>query len=148
MSKGKSVTSSKSDSTKEKVDDEIDDYAEEMFFNKDSYNSFNKKNNTPLFDDCMYIDNNLHKVNTVTPNHLRITSEVMTLAEYTRVISERAKQIEENSVKFCDIGDETDLIKIAKMEIRQKKCPINITRQLPMNIVEIFSVNELEIPFK
>jgi DNA-directed RNA polymerase I, II, and III subunit RPABC2 len=120
---------------------------DEMFFNKDSYNAFTKKNNIDLLDDGYYINNDLHKVEIVTPVDKRITSEIMTLAEYTRVLSERAKQIENGSVIFVDLNGETNLVKIAEMEILQKKCPMKIIRYITTNIKEIWEVNEMLIPF-
>lgn len=130
------------------VDDSADDYATETFFNKDSYESFIKKNNIPYLGDGMFTYNDLHQVDIITPDEYRITSEIMTLAEYTRIISERAKQIENGSVRFIDIGDETDLIKIAKMEILQKQSPMQIKRYITKHIVEIWNINEMIIPFK
>jgi DNA-directed RNA polymerase subunit K/omega len=130
-------------------DDEYDsDNNDETFFNKDSYKAFIKKNNIQILDDNNYINNDLHKINIVTPNNYRQTSEIMTLAEYTRVISERASQIQNGSVIFIDIGNETDLIKIAKLEISLKKSPMKITRSITTNIVEIWEVNEMIVPKK
>lgn len=121
---------------------------EEAFFNEDSYKSFVKKNRIEVLDKNNYTDNNLHKIVITTPRSERITSEIMTLAEYTRVISERASQIQNGSIIFIDIGNETDLIKIAKMEISLKKSPMKITRFITDNIVEIWEVNEMILPKK
>ena len=126
-----------------------DNYDEEEFFNKDSYLNFIKKNNIEILADDAYINNDLHKIDIIVPNDRRITSEIMTLAEHTRVISERAKQIENGSPIFIsDIGNESNPIKIAEMEILKKQSPMLITRYLNKNIKEIYSVNEMVIPFK
>lgn len=127
----------------------IDNYDEQEFFNKDSHTNFIKKNNIDVLDSEMYTNNDLHKIDIYGSDDTRQTSEIMTLAEYTRVVSERAKQIENGSPIFIqDIGDESNPIIIAEMEIVQKKCPMLITRYLSANIVEIYKVNEMIIPFK
>lgn len=126
-----------------------DNFDEEAFFNSDSYINFIKKNNIEMLGDDIYTSNDLHKVDIVVPNDKRITSEIMTLAEYTRVVSERAKQIENGSPIFInDIKGENNPIKIAEMEILDKKSPMLITRFLYKNIKEIYAVNEMIIPFK
>lgn len=117
------------------------------FFNDDSYNAFTKRNGIELLSESNYTNNDLHKIEIITPKDKRITSEIMTLFEYTRVISERAKQIENGSMIFVDIEGETSLVKISEKEIREKKSPIKIIRYITPHIKEIYSVNEMVIPF-
>jgi DNA-directed RNA polymerase subunit K/omega len=93
------------------------EYHEEQFFNKNSYKSFAEKHDLKIFDDENYINTDLHKELIVMPDDKRITSEIMSLAEYTRVISERASQIENGAPIFVDVKNETNPIKIAEMEI-------------------------------
>lgn len=101
-----------------------------------------------ILDDEYYINNDLHKHDIIVPNDKRMMSEIMTSFEYTRVISERAKMIENGSPIFCKYGNESSPIKIAEMEVMQKKCPIKIQRPLTKNIYEIWRVNEMIVPFK
>jgi DNA-directed RNA polymerase I, II, and III subunit RPABC2 len=77
----------------------------------------------------------------------RITSEVLTKFEYCEVISIRAKQIENGASSFTDVGDLTDPIEIAKKEIADKKCPLDIVRMKTDKIAERWHVNEMAIPF-
>jgi len=77
----------------------------------------------------------------------RITSEVMTKFEYCEVISIRAKQIENGASSFTNIGDLTDPIEIAKKEIADKKCPLDIIRMKTDKIAERWHVNEMAIPY-
>lgn len=121
---------------------------EEIFFNENTYKNFIEKNNIAVLNEEIYTNNDLHKVNIITPASKRITSEIMTLAEYTRVISERAKQIENGSTIFIDYGEETEPKNIAMMEIVQKMSPIQIIRHITKNIIEIWEVNEMIIPFR
>ncbi|MGL5936553.1 MAG: hypothetical protein ACRCZI_13145 [Cetobacterium sp.] len=88
-------------------------------------------------------NDDLHHINIVIPKNERITADKFTSFEYTRVIEERAKEIENGSMIFVDIKDETDPIKIAEMEIIQRKSPKTIIRHLNKNVVEKWSANEL-----
>lgn len=131
----------------EELDDaeEIDE--EEEFFNQNSFDSFTRKNNIDILSPNFYVNNDLHKKDIVIPKEKRITSEIMTYAEYTRAVSERAKQIENGSPIFIVLKNEHDPIKITEKEIRQKKCPLKVIRYLTKNIKEEWSINEMIIPF-
>jgi DNA-directed RNA polymerase I, II, and III subunit RPABC2 len=94
-----------------------------------------------------FIDNQVHKIDIITPDAFRMTSEILTVAEYTRVISERASHITQGSKIFIDIGLESDPINIAKAELRQKQSPMQIRRYTARNIIEIWSVNDMVVPF-
>lgn len=127
--------------------DEEEDY-DAGFFNADSYNAFIKKNNLQVLDPSLYSHNDVNRIDIITPIDQRITADKMSSAEYTRVVSERAKQIENGATPFVDYGIETDPIKIAELEILQKKSPLVINRYINKYILEQWTVNELAIPFK
>jgi DNA-directed RNA polymerase subunit K/omega len=76
-----------------------------------------------------------------------ITSEVMTKFEYCEIISIRSKQIENGSMPFTDVGNITNPIEIAKKEIEDKKCPLDIIRMLTDKVAEKWSVNDMAIPY-
>lgn len=76
----------------------------------------------------------------------RITKAILSKFEYTEVISQRSKQIENGGRSFTDDKNLSDPIEIAKKEIADKKCPICIDRYLPNDIIERWKVNELAIP--
>jgi hypothetical protein len=76
----------------------------------------------------------------------RITKEYMTKFEYTEVISQRAKQIENGGESFTDVTDISDPLEIAKKEIFDKKCPLSVRRHLTFDICEQWDINELSIP--
>lgn len=92
-----------------------------------------------------FVDNQIHKVDIITPKAFRITTDNMTLAEYTRVISERAAHIANGGKIFIDTL-ESDPIKIAKSELKQKKSPMMIRRYTTRSILELWSVNEMVPP--
>lgn len=77
----------------------------------------------------------------------RITSEVMTKFEYCEVVSIRSKQIENGGSAFTSIGELTDPIEIAKKEIADKKCPLDVIRGITDKLFERWHVNELGIPY-
>lgn len=114
------------------------------FFNDGTYKSFTEKYGIELLSNST---DNIQKEECIIPAEFRKTSEIMTYHEYTRVISERAKQIENGAYIFVDVVNEQDPAKIAEKEIRNKKCPLKITRALTKNIKEEWAVNEMIIPF-
>jgi DNA-directed RNA polymerase I, II, and III subunit RPABC2 len=74
-----------------------------------------------------------------------ITDDRISHYEYTRVISERAKQIEDGSPIFVNIREGTNPIQIAIQEVREKKCPLSVRREIGLNYVEIYKVNDMTI---
>ena len=84
----------------------------------------------------------------IIPANKRKTSQVITDFEYTRILSERAQEIQNGSPIFVNIGDKyMDEIEIAKLEIRLKKCPLMIKRMYNETIAELWEVNEMDIPY-
>lgn len=81
----------------------------------------------------------------VPPDH-RKTSEVMTEYEYAEVISHRAKHIENGGPVYVDIGNETNPIVMAEMELEKKQCPLSIRRVHNNLIAEIWDCNSMTLP--
>lgn len=75
----------------------------------------------------------------------RITSQYMTKYERARVLGTRALQISLNAPVMVDIGGETDALKIAMKELRERKIPMIIRRYLPDNSFEDWSLDELTV---
>ena len=75
----------------------------------------------------------------------RITSQYMTKYERARVLGTRALQISMNAPVMVDIGSETDALKIAMKELRERKIPMIIRRYLPDNSYEDWSLDELTV---
>ncbi len=119
---------------------------EENFFDQTAYDQFTQKYGIEHLSNY-YTNNDLHKEDVVISKDKRITSEIMTHAEYTRVISERAKQIENGSPIFIKLTTEHDPVKIAEKEVEQKKCPLSVVRYITKNIKEEWEVNEMVVPF-
>ena len=73
----------------------------------------------------------------------RITTKFMTKYERARVLGTRALQISMNAPVMVDIAGETDPLKIAMKEMRERKIPMIIRRYLPDNSYEDWSLDEL-----
>lgn len=123
------------------IDADVDE-----FFDEKNFKDFNSKIKFHVFDPDTY-ENEIHKNIIIVPSEYRITSEVITKFEFTSVTSNRGKQIENGSKVFVDIGDETDPIVMAELEIKMKQCPLSIRRLISTNIAEIWEVNEMMIPY-
>ena len=75
----------------------------------------------------------------------RITTRYMTKYERARVLGTRALQISMNAPVMVDIGGETDALKIAMKELREKKIPIIIRRYMPDGSYEDWGLDELYV---
>ncbi len=75
----------------------------------------------------------------------RITTRYMTKYERARVLGTRALQISMNAPVMVDIAGETDPLKIAMKELRERKIPMIIRRYLPDNSYEDWNIDELII---
>lgn len=87
----------------------------------------------------------------VKPENRR-TRRSITKKEFARVLGIRTKLIALYAKVFTDVTNLTDPKLMALKEIKDRKCPISIRREIGINkenkkIVEIWSVNEMEIPF-
>lgn len=73
----------------------------------------------------------------------RITTRYLTKYEKARVLGTRALQISMNAPVMVDLDGETDPLKIAEKELREKKIPIIIRRYLPDGSHEDWKIDEL-----
>jgi DNA-directed RNA polymerase I, II, and III subunit RPABC2 len=85
------------------------------------------------------------EIKIVAPGN-RITSEYMTIYEYTMVVGTRATHISEGSVLYTDPQGLYDPRDIARKEINENKCPLSITRKVSPAKVEVWEVNEMIKP--
>jgi len=73
----------------------------------------------------------------------RVTTRYMTKYERARVLGTRALQISMNAPVMVDIAGETDPLKIAMKELRERKIPMIIRRYLPDGSYEDWALDEL-----
>jgi DNA-directed RNA polymerase I, II, and III subunit RPABC2 len=78
-----------------------------------------------------------------TSNAVRITTRYLTKYERARVLGTRALQISMNAPVMVDLDGETDPLRIAEKELRERKIPIIIRRYLPDGSHEDWAVDEL-----
>ena len=79
---------------------------------------------------------------------LHRTVPIMTKYEYTRILGQRAKQIEGGAQPFVAVEPNIiDSYLIAENELREKKIPFIIRRPIPNGGFEYWNVNDLEILF-
>jgi DNA-directed RNA polymerase subunit K/omega len=83
----------------------------------------------------------------IIPANKRRTSEVMSEFEYARVKCERAQQIQNGAPIFVDADPHMNEVEIATLEIKLRCCPLSILRMINERVGEIWTVNEMEIPF-
>eukprot|EP00640_Fibrocapsa_japonica_P007649 CAMPEP_0113944334 /NCGR_PEP_ID=MMETSP1339-20121228/33427_1 /TAXON_ID=94617 /ORGANISM="Fibrocapsa japonica" /LENGTH=145 /DNA_ID=CAMNT_0000949501 /DNA_START=26 /DNA_END=463 /DNA_ORIENTATION=+ /assembly_acc=CAM_ASM_000762 len=79
------------------------------------------------------------------PKKERITTRYMTKYERARILGTRALQISMNAPVMVDIEGETDPLRIAEKELRERKIPIIVRRYLPDGSYEDWSIDELII---
>ena len=73
----------------------------------------------------------------------RVTTKYLTKYEKARVLGTRALQISMNAPVMVDLDGETDPLRIAEKELRERKIPIIIRRFLPDGSHEDWSIDEL-----
>jgi DNA-directed RNA polymerase I, II, and III subunit RPABC2 len=80
----------------------------------------------------------------------RITQPYFTKYEYTALVATRQQQIEEGAKPLVGLeglrtSDPQFILNVVMREIEQRKLPYVIRRQLPNNMSEYWSAQELEI---
>lgn len=152
---------SKSKKNKKEVSDteekilESDNDQEEIPIELDQFDNmlsktFLEKTGIEILDPSFY-GTEEHNIDVIVPNEFRRTSNIMTKAEYARIIGERAKQIENGAPPFIQLKNEHDPSEIARREVREGVCPLSISRVLYStqkgSLIEIWKSNEMVLPF-
>jgi DNA-directed RNA polymerase I, II, and III subunit RPABC2 len=94
-------------------------------------------------DGLMGEGNNNLVVSTGTSKSERVTTRYLTKYERARVLGTRALQISMNAPVMVDLDGETDPLRIAEKELRERKIPIIVRRYLPDGSHEDWSIDEL-----
>jgi len=81
----------------------------------------------------------------IIPNSMRRTSNKLLKPEKTELIGIRAIHIEKGAEPTVNIGNLSEPIDIAKLEMKMKKFPLNIVRSLNGYLFEEWSPNEMII---
>ena len=82
----------------------------------------------------------------VVPDEKRITSNIMTIFEYSEVIGIRTLQIENGSTVFTTTDSLVEPRDMAIKELFDRKSPLKIIRKLSKFVQEEWSCNEMGFP--
>ena len=94
-------------------------------------------------DDVTMSDGASMVVSTGTAPSERVTTRYLTKYERARVLGTRALQISMNAPIMVDLDGETDPLRIAEKELRERKIPIIVRRYLPDGSHEDWGIDEL-----
>jgi DNA-directed RNA polymerases I, II, and III subunit RPABC2 len=94
-------------------------------------------------DDVTMSDGTSLVVSTGTAAAERVTTRYLTKYERARVLGTRALQISMNAPVMVDLDGETDPLRIAEKELRERKIPIIVRRYLPDGSHEDWGIDEL-----
>lgn len=81
----------------------------------------------------------------VPSNTTKITTRYLTKYERARLLGTRALQLSMNAPPLVELDGETDPLKIAAKELRERKLPLIVRRYLPDGSFEDWSLDELII---
>lgn len=119
----------------------------------EEYDVFANEDDDPQMDEPAPLEADPAEMEVVDPSDMggaglrsadeRITTQYMTKYERARILGTRALQISMNAPVMVDIENETDPLKIAMKELRERKIPIKIRRYLPDGSHEDWSIEEL-----
>lgn len=97
------------------------------------------------YDEMESLTNVVRDNNGIIIDDLHKTLPVMTKYEYTRILGQRAMQIENGSKPYIEIGENIiDGYVIARQELHEKKIPIILRRPIG-NSFEYWKLKDLEI---
>lgn len=142
------------------VDDDDDDYEDDDEDDEDDENYLQKFNEeisknyihefhpeclSENFEEIINLSKVVRDSNGIIIDPFHKTIPFLTKYEKTRIIGQRAKQIENGAKPFINIPDTIiDSYIIAELELQQKKIPFIIRRPLPSGAFEYWNVKDLD----
>lgn len=138
-----------SDNEDEDDDDEHNDYIDK--FTKESTSNYIQQHHKEClqinYDEMETLTNIVRDANGNIIDDLHRTSPILSKYEYSRVLGQRASQIESGSKPYIDVDPNIiDGYIIALQELREKKIPIIIRRPIGKSF-EYWRLKDLEILF-
>jgi hypothetical protein len=128
-----------------------DEDSESYGLDDDDYYTDSSEEEDVIEEKHIYNDNViLHKI----PDDKRMTSSILSEAEYTNLLGTRAQQIASSRNEPIIFVDVSKIInsnshnkekEMAREEIINRKCPYKIRRLIPPNFYEEWDVNEMTI---
>lgn len=132
-------------------DDDSDDEEDYLYkLDQDVKNDFISKHHPEAsihnFDEVRKLSVVVRNVKGIIVDPLHRTNPILSKYEYTRVLGQRAKQIESGAKPFVEVEPNIiDSYLIAENELREKKIPFIIRRPIPNGGFEYWNINDLEI---
>ena len=131
-------------------DDDIDDEGYLQKFDKginDNYLlRFHPECKTHNYDEILALTKVVYNSDNIIVDPLHRTIPILTKYERTRVLGQRAKQINDGAKPFIRVPENIiDGYLIAEMELAQKRIPFIIRRPLPSGGSEYWSLSDLEL---
>lgn len=123
-------------------DENYDDYDLDGDYNEEN-EDLNQKNKVNFIDNELENDS---KIQFITKNDDKITSNILTIYEITELIGIRATQISNGAPVFTDIEYLNDPIEMAKKEIINNKCPLYVKRYIGLDKYELWDPNTMIKP--
>ena len=141
------------DNVNDYLDDEDPDDPEDVDVNDENYDDYdldgeytedlNQTNKVNFIDNELENDS---KIQFITKNDDKITSNILTIYEITELIGIRATQISKGAPVFTDIEYLNDPIEMAKKEIINNKCPLYVKRYIGLDKYELWDPNTMIKP--
>ena len=134
------------------LDDELDDELEDEVNNSDSDLNDSSDNESSISDIETFDESNDIQVSNMDDKLVkvddsdRITKPILTKYEFNRIYGIRLKHITSGGKLLIKSDNITDSREQVKNEIRAKKSPMIIRRNLPNNLYEDWKLSELHIP--
>jgi DNA-directed RNA polymerase subunit K/omega len=98
----------------------------------------------PITEDLQ--DSNYYRTITVVPDNMRITSDIMTMFEFSEIIGIRTLQIEKGSPVFTDVSELHTPYDMAIKELFDRQCPLKVIRKTGPFEQEEYRCNEMGFP--
>lgn len=131
------------------IDDSDDDDNYQKFtngLNNNYLDYFHSETNIPNYLEIQELSKIIRDKNgnIIDKNHKTIP--ILTKYEKTRILGQRAKQINHGSKPYINVSENIiDGYLIAEMELKEKKIPFIIRRPLPNQTFEYWKIKDLEI---
>jgi DNA-directed RNA polymerase subunit K/omega len=91
-------------------------------------------------------DSNYYRTITVVPDNMRLTSDIMTMFEFSEIIGIRTLQIEKGSPVFTDVSELHTPYDMAIKELFDRQCPLKVIRKTGLFEQEEYKCNEMGFP--
>ena len=127
-------------------EDDNDEYLQKLNSDNSKLLHFHQETLSSNYNEITNLTKITRDENGVIIDPLHKTLPFLTKYEYTRILGQRAKQIEEGAQPFIKIDQNIiDPYLIAKKELENKKLPFIIKRPMPCSGFEYWHLEDLEI---